>query len=873
MNEEHAMHLTFWGKTRRTEVGFSVSHPVGYHSLDVAAVASVLLSEQSLSSVDAAFHPLFLTLIAWHDIGKFTRTFQCKAPEHWPVALGRFHEVRRSHGHDTAGYGLLLGQLESIAKQVLPRSADSLLRAACGHHGRPPLPLDLVSREEACDVCVDAARQFAVEAAAIMSAGPPPTVDRKTMIRLTWQLAGLTVLADWIGSNEYWFAAQPTQMPLAQYWTDHALPQARIAVGKAGIVPAWVAPGLALTDLAAHATTPTPLQHMAQTLVLPATGPLLVVIEDQTGAGKTEAALLLAHRLMLSGQAHGLFVALPTMATANAMYARLAGAYRALFAADAEPSLVLAHGRRGLHAGFRKSILPVPTDASEAAAIPADETAEAQCAAWVASDRRRAFLADVGVGTIDQALLAILPSRHAALRLLGLSQRVLIVDEAHAYDAYMLRELETLVAFHAGLGGSTIILSATLPRERRGRLVAAFHSGAGGAPPALASEHYPLVTLASVDATVEQPCAPRAELGRDVVVERLSSTEDTVSRIIAAAKAGLAVAWVRNAVDDAIGGHAALRAAGIEADLFHARFAMGDRLAIEAAAMERFGRTATQAMRGGRVLVATQVIEQSLDLDFDLMVSDLAPIDLLIQRAGRLWRHERKDRPVAAPPRFLVISPEATDDADGKWLSGPLQRTRHIYRWSVLWRTARELFTAGMIVTPGGVRALVENVYSDPEAVPDGLKVALADEQGKESAAISMAKINVLAWKDAYVAGQGWDSDVRTPTRLTEESTVFRLARWENDVLTPWFADGDPRLAWALSEVSLAAWRASGVPAPTGALAGAVAVAKAGWGRWDQETPLLVLVPSDGGWEGNVIKSNNDKQVVRYRMVNGLTLG
>ena len=670
--------------------------------------------------------------------------------------------------------------------------------------------------------------------------------------------------------------SRPTTMPCRSKTIGGNMlcpPQASVAAAQAGIVPARVRCGVVLSDLAPHATDATPLQTLATTLKLPAGGPSLVVIEDQTGAGKTEAALLLAHRMMEKRLARGLFVALPTMATANAMYQRLADAYRVLFDAEETPSLVLAHGKRSLHAGFQKSILPMPESDDGAAEDEAGATAGAQCAAWVASDRRRAFLADVGVGTIDQALLGVLPSRHAALRLFGLAQRVLIVDEAHAYDAYMSRELETLVAFHAGLGGSTIVLSATLPQDRRTALVAAFHRGAGGTTPVLTSVNYPLVTLAAVGGGGEYKCNPRAELGRRVQVERLATTASAVARIAAASRAGLAVAWVRNAVDDAIEGQAALKAAGIAADLFHARFAMGDRLAIEATVLERFGREATQVQRAGQVLVATQVIEQSLDLDFDLIVSDLAPIDLLIQRAGRLWRHVRHDRPaVADVPRLLVISPEATEDADGGWLSGPLRRTRNIYRWTILWRTARALFEAGAIDTPGDVRRLVASVYDTPDAAPAGLAKALEKEQGNESAAIQMAKMNVLNWKDGYASGQGWDSDVRTPTRLTEESVTFRLALWQNGLLTPWCAAESERLAWALSEISLAAWRASKVPDPAGDLAKAATAAKGAWGRWDADLPMLVLTPNGDVWLGTVVNDKGVERRVTYDRRTGLSM-
>ena len=861
----------FWGKSRVLSDETVTSYPLAFHNLDVAAVGLVLL-RAGLPRVAPTLHPLLTTLLSWHDIGKFTRSFQSKVPALWPAALGRFDSVTAGYGHDTAGYAMMTGQLEDLGHALMPewKSAQAaMLRAVCGHHGRPP-GHDQVSLRDGCSACLDAARAFALAAQHLMGGAATAFPGKAAALRLTWQLAGLAVAADWIGSNEAWFATPLAPMTLAEHWT-HAIRQAEVAVSRAGILPAR-ARRVRLTELAAHADKPTPLQALAESLEL-AAGPSLVVIEDQTGAGKTEAALLLASRMMQTGQARGLFVALPTMATANAMYDRLAAAYRALFDRAAAPSLVLAHGRRDLHEGFQGSILPIADTDEPPAADPADETGEAQCAAWIASDRRRAFLADVGVGTVDQALLGVLPSRHAALRLLGLSQRVVIVDEAHAYDAYMAHELETLVAFLAGLGGSVVILSATLPKVTRTALVRAFHAGAGGTAGALTSDAYPLVTVASSAGAVEHPCAARAGLARTVLVERLATAEDAVARIAAAARAGLAVAWVRNAVDDAIEAVQALRAAGVAADLFHARFAMGDRLEIEAAAMQRFGRTSTPAERTGQVLVATQVVEQSLDLDFDLMVSDLAPVDLLIQRAGRLWRH-RRDRPGAADaPRLLVVSPAAVADADGSWLRGALRRTRHIYRWTVLWQTARVLFAAGAIDTPGDVRRLVEAVYAPADEchLPSGLVAALSRETGQESAAISLAAMNVLRWRDAYSTGQGWDSDVRTPTRLSEPSVTFRMARWSNGLLTPWVSHASPRRAWALSEVSLAAWRAAKAPDPDGALAPAMVAVRDGWSRWERDTPILAMTPAGDHWTGCVADAKGRSRQVAYDGAIGLT--
>ena len=271
----------------------------------------------------------------------------------------------------------------------------------------------------------------------------------------------------------------------------------------------------------------------------------------------------------------------------------------------------------------------------------------------------------------------MLPVRHAALRLQGLKGKVLVVDEVHAFDPYMRRELVELLRFHAALGGCVILLSATLAKTHRAALVDAFRDGLGSRRAELLEEAYPLATLASAAAVVETPCPIRDGLARRVTVTRLPDFDAALGRILDAARAGAAVAWVRNTVDDAIAAAAAVRAAGLEPLLFHARFAMADRLAIEAEVLRRFGRRSAGRCRNG-VLIATQVIEQSLDLDFDLLCSDLAPVDLLIQRAGRLWRHEREPRPVPGP-ELLVVSPEPVPDPGPGWIRDLLPGTAAVY--------------------------------------------------------------------------------------------------------------------------------------------------------------------------------------------------
>ena len=413
-------------------------------------------------------------------------------------------------------------------------------------------------------------------------------------------------------------------------------------------------------------------------------GPALFLIEDETGSGKTEAALMLAHRLMASDAADGLYVALPTMATANAMFDRLADAYRRLFARGTEPSLALAHGARDMHAGFRDAMshggrFEYPYSDSSGSDDASETTASAACAAWIADDRRRTFMADAGAGTIDQALLSVLPSRHQSLRLLGLVRRVLILDEVHAYDAYMRREMERLLEFQAGLGGSAILLSATLPLSVRKRLTDAFAKGLqSGDSDGGTGMDYPMATVCTADGVESGKVAGRSGRGRALAVRFLRSSDEALDRIECEARAGKAILYVRNTVDDALDAHAALSARGIDPDLFHARFALVDRLAIEKRVVQRFGKAGTPREREGRVLIATQVVEQSLDLDFDALVTDLAPIDLLIQRAGRLWRHERMER--SGRPELLVVGPEPVAEADEEWFSRAFPRAKYVYR-------------------------------------------------------------------------------------------------------------------------------------------------------------------------------------------------
>ena len=709
-------------------------------------------------------------------------------------------------------------------------------------------------------------------------------------VRASFALAGLAVLADWIGSNQTWFRyRRPDDFnDLEAYWS-HAREMAARAIEEAGVLPASTRNCLGYDSLIGVKATPSPMQDWARSVELPA-GPALFMIEDETGSGKTEAALMLAHRLMAANRADGLYIALPTMATANAMFDRLGVAYRRLFTADSSPSIALAHGARDLHCGFRSAVLRGDrreASYSDASGHDEDEsgtTASTACATWIADDRRRAFLADVGAGTVDQALLSVLPSRHQSLRLLGLMRRILILDEIHAYDSYMQREIETLLEFQAGLGGSAILLSATLPLAVRARLASAFSNGLGKqadtAETAGGGMDYPLATVCAADMRTSIKVPGQSGRARTLPVRFLRTPEAAVDAVEEAARADKAVLYVRNSVDDALDAWSALSARGLAPGLFHARFTLADRLEKERSVVKTFGKESGDK-RAAKVLVATQVVEQSLDLDFDALITDLAPVDLLIQRAGRLWRHEWRNR--RGSPELLVVGPPAVAGANAHWFKSMFPRAAYVYRdHARLWLTAKVLEEEGVIRSPGGLRSLIETVYGDEaeESVPDDLMGSFFDAEGRMGAERGVATTNVLALAKGYVRdGGAWDSDTRTPTRLVDVPQVtLRLARVRDGRIEPYaqeVAPGELWRAWRLSEVSVSARRVSGEFLPPEFATAALEV-KAGWTRFDAEKILVVLEEdAQAVFRGEVLTGDDrsTRTVIYYSSDRGLTFG
>ena len=688
-----ALYYKYWGKASK-ETDSPAWHLLPYHCLDVAAVGWLLFDPQKslcqrLSKqlkVDPVWlQSWFCFCLMLHDLGKFARAFQNLVPDISPQLVPYRGECIYSIRHDSLGFLLWKKQLTKrlINSGLIKPIPESWLEIVCGHHGQPPKrnPQGLLQHFQLEDEL--AAEKYVSDLIAWWQPDLTPLskIDKHELRAASWQLAGIAVLADWLGSNQDVFQYHAEPIPLQRYWVEIALTRAPEAVTLTRWSQQGIAPFHTVQQQFPFITQTTPLQRYGAERPL-GTGPQLFILEDVTGSGKTEAAMVLAHRLMAAGLAKGVYVALPTMATANAMYERMAKSYRAMFASEVTPSLVLAHGAARLSDDFIESVA-LSRQADDRSYKKDEQSASAYCNAWLADNRKKALLADVGVGTIDQALLCVLPARHQSLRLLGLSDKVLLVDEVHAYDPYMRRLLTALLEAHARQGGSAILLSATLPHTLRQELLKGFAVGLGLNAPETKHDDYPLVShFLGETGLHEQPVETRDQVRRHVDVVRLADEGQAIELIHKSISYGRSICWVRNTVKDTRSAFDQLaQQPWMETEkltLFHSRFAMVDRQRIESDVLARFGTASGRDQRQGQVLIATQVVEQSLDLDFDLMISDLAPIDLLIQRAGRLQRHIRDQngnklegdeaKDMRPTPCLYLLSPAPTNVENKDWL-------------------------------------------------------------------------------------------------------------------------------------------------------------------------------------------------------------
>ncbi len=755
----------YWGKADPGYSGQPKWHPLAYHSLDVTTVAACWWDASAAMRTrfalafrlddTATLRAWVLFFIALHDLGKFDIRFQLKAPEAladaWRLLVkARDHEIpdgdirQFDHGHAGMAWGWseLANWIDAEPEPVRERWCN-WLAAVTGHHGDYYSPgWDGRDAIEADDTLIEhdrAARHAwvqALETLLLQPVGltlrqlPPACSDAARAL-----LAGFCAVSDWIGSNTGEFEYRAQDNALEDYFDERQRHiRERGILARFGLVHPAV-PYEGLRVLLGQGESPRGVQTVIDELPV---APGLTLIEAPTGSGKTEAALAYAWRLLEAGAADSIVFALPTQATANAMLARIQSFAERAFG---RANVVLAHGKRQFSDAFNTLV-----ERGQRLTIQGREEASVQCAAWLANSRKLVFLGQIGVCTVDQTLLSVLPVRHKFMRGFGINKAVLIVDEVHAYDAYMHGLLGEVLKNQRACGGSAILLSATLPSGIRGKILAAWGArGTGDAPyPALWHATGGEIVARTVG-EAQQP--PRREVGVECLLLADAYPDDALkARIVAVAEAGALVGFVANVVDVAQRLARELRElTTLPVDIFHARYRFRDRQDKEQAVLEHYGRDAPRGR--GRILVATQVIEQSLDLDFDWLLTQICPVDLLFQRLGRLHRHAREQRPPGFEiPRCTVLSVTGEDYGVFKLIYG---NTR------VLWRTQRLLEqSSGRLVFPEAYRDWIERVYqrddweAEPDAIATEYDVFSSDQIRREKDAQRLTTMTVCSFRD-----------------------------------------------------------------------------------------------------------------------------
>lgn len=653
-----------WGKTRLDTLhpGERIGLPLREHCADVAHVFRTLASHPPIrSKLDAAAGSCLteveldrLAVLAFlHDLGKANRGFQAKLAGDPTANAGHIRELGPLLFEEDLAERLE-STLDEVADWLDPaEDCERFLLATWSHHG-DPLSLTLLSERTAA--YVQAARSWwrvdreghdpLQSVAELMTAArerfprafvsSPPL---RSTPALQHRFAGLVMLADWLGSYEAFF-------PIVRDPDFDAAAAARRALRAVGMDSATFAPAFRDTPwdfVRGFGFPPRPLQAALGNTDPGSFRDRLLVVEAETGSGKTEAAMARYFSLLASGAVDSLYFALPTRVAAREIYGRIWSYVKRNFPdPDARPQTVLAvPGYARLDNMPPESILPPP---------PATDDGASEARAWAAERPKRFLAAPIAVGTIDQALLSVLATRHAHLRSVCLDRSLLVVDEVHASDAYMRSLLERLLAHHLGLGGQAVLLSATLGSHARTRLIKA--AGGVATEPAFdeaCTAAYPAVTNLGGQPAALARSSDRPKRVIFNLMPVLRHPGKLLGQVATALESGARVLAVFNTVARAV---AFARAAEDHPDVcqehlfacrgvscpHHGRFAPADREVLDGAVSSRLG---LSSPNGPVLLVGTQTLEQSLDIDADLLISDLCPADILLQRVGRLHRHDR----------------------------------------------------------------------------------------------------------------------------------------------------------------------------------------------------------------------------------------
>lgn len=768
--------LSLWGKTNNGNEDERPScHPLLYHLLDAGNVARVLLTSplgshwcarigQALGCPRDSVVGLVPFLVALHDVGKAAPDFQRKCPELWheqtESGLMELAPLPLSFNHGAESYAVLAGRrgtpglLSDLGLLESGQHRRDLLRvialALGSHHGTflppdeckgyPQVPVQVDERDAACQQWMTLRSELVAKLREVFVPDLLPLKCQLTdLSALCVMLNGLVILADWMASDECCFP------PAASSSIDHYPPLSRKRAAKVvadrGLLGfADLPDSQTFGDLFPSSSypgfTPRPIQRKIAALDprgLPHQA--LVIIEAPTGEGKTEAALQLAAIFSHQGVSQGFYFALPTIATSNQMYERI-HKFLETHAGSATPCLLPVNGQAEMSPDVDKALKKLA-----GAGVAEDDGPGVELDTWFLP-RKRSLLAPYGVGTVDQAMMSALNLRHVALRLLGLSGKIVIVDEIHAYDTYMSTIIDRLLEWLRAMGTTVILLSASLPPKRRDSLIRAYLGvGSEGTTrePVLEAP-YPSITVVDAgaeDQTTRVQAVEGTDRSRSVVLERRTDgdelRQENAEFVVAEVADGGCACWVCNTVGEAQAAHeAVIRVVGElpedqrpDVHLFHARFLLKDRQRIEEQALRMFG-PGREHRPERAILIATQVVEQSLDLDFDIMMTQLAPADLLIQRMGRLQRHDR-ERPGHFDddsPRLVILMPPV----EGGVVLG---KSRYVYESFILLKTLIALAGRADLVIPADVPGIVAAVYDDelPPAtgLPDGVTATMLE--------------------------------------------------------------------------------------------------------------------------------------------------
>ncbi|NLM16192.1 MAG: CRISPR-associated helicase Cas3' [Candidatus Riflebacteria bacterium] len=737
----------FWAKKSRSKDNMLFWLPLTQHSLDTMNVAGLLWKDwlsdgqkrliadslvlaESYDPQDAFITAKNLVefLGAVHDVGKATPIFQTK--EH----ILDSHDLRNRllEKLEQAGFADILNLRLANYERPHHAEASEVLLLSFGveagiasivgaHHGET---LDKLADEKSYeaayfqsdlsgDLIKDKwykSQKWLFDSALKMSgfAAPeelPSISNQQAMVLLN----GLLIMADWIASNENYF-------PLISIEDDGK--EINQKERKKNGWSKWFKNSIWKPDSFANYVKlyedrfnfkdPRPLQIKLAEIIGASENPSIFIVEAPMGEGKTEAALAGAELLAAKTGRSGIFFGLPTQATSDGIFIRIHDWVEQLEKADDESkSLRLLHGKAALNKDF----------ASIARGIDLDGKSGVFVNEWF-SGKKTAILDDFVVGTVDHFLLAALKQKHLSLRHIGLSQKVVIIDEVHAYDAYMGEYLYRAVEWMASYKVPVIILSATLPADKRVALIETYAKGRGLKTLRLQAEEgwktnraYPLITSLdgnSVKQThIEMPFAKEIKV---IKIENKNPEDDNLDEIYQILQeklsdggvAGIIVNTVRRAQE--IAKYLSSEFGDETVELFHSAFIATHRIDKEKELMLSIGRGAKRPAK--KIIVGTQVLEQSLDIDFDLLLTDLAPMDLLLQRVGRLHRHKNVARPekLKEPCLYVMGTSDIFNFHEG---------SACIYGKYLLIKTQHYLPDA--IKLPEDISVLVQIVYSEEE--------------------------------------------------------------------------------------------------------------------------------------------------------------